>query len=211
MVCADTSLVRTTRARIIHLRNDYKGLMSQIEAGLHAHHASLQDSTIPATSGSSQRTDDFSRPLEAPFAKVNSVISGSPADDAGLKAGDKIRSFGNANWMNHEKLSQVGVVVQGSEGVSDLPLAAVVQGFSLTIPVACRPSQSLERRIEWKRGCARATITTDSKTQLGWTRSLRLSPSSNLIPIDGRMLYACKGFGICLHSTVRITKGRVDC
>lgn len=120
MVCADTSLVRTTRARIIHLRNDYKGLMSRIEVGLHAHHASIQSSTTPSTSGPSQRIDNQPRPLEAPFAKVNSVISGSPADDAGLRAGDRIRSFGDANLMNHEKLSRVGLVVQGSEGVSGL-------------------------------------------------------------------------------------------
>jgi len=133
MVCADTSLVRTTRARIIRLRNDYKGLMSRIEVGLHAHHASLQSSIIPSASGPSQRIDSHSRPLEAPFAKVNSVISGSPADDAGLRAGDRIRSFGDANWMNHEKLSRVGVVVQGSEGVSD---PRWLKGFRLPFPIA---------------------------------------------------------------------------
>lgn len=131
MVCADMSLVRTTRARIIHLRNDYKGLMSRIEVGLHAHHASIQSSTTLSTSGSSQKIDNQSQPLEAPFAKVNSVISGSPADDAGLRAGDKIRSFGDANWMNHEKLSRVGVVVQGSEGVSD---PSWFEGFRLLSP-----------------------------------------------------------------------------
>ena len=55
--------------------------------------------------------------IEAAFAKVNSVVAGSPADEAGLKAGDKLRSFGTVNWMNHEKLSKVAEVVQRNEGV----------------------------------------------------------------------------------------------
>lgn len=46
------------------------------------------------------------------------MISGSPAEDAGLRVGDQITKFGNVNWMNHEKLSKVAETVQGSEGVS---------------------------------------------------------------------------------------------
>ena len=56
--------------------------------------------------------------IETPFAKVNSVVEGSPAYTAGLRAGDRIRAFGAANWMNHEKLTKVAEVVQRSEGVS---------------------------------------------------------------------------------------------
>jgi len=112
--------------------------MSRIEAGLHAHHASIQSSSIPSASGPTpriqqdeSRDDSDPRPLEAPFAKVNSVVSGSPADDAGLRAGDRIRSFGDANWTNHEKLSRVGLIVQGSEGVSD---SRWLKGFCLPSP-----------------------------------------------------------------------------
>ena len=57
------------------------------------------------------------------------MVEGSPADTAGLKAGDRIRRFGTANWMNHEKLAKVAEVVQGSEGVSSshsLPFSPVV-------------------------------------------------------------------------------------
>lgn len=124
MLCTDISVVRTTRARIIRLRNDYKGLMSRIETGLHAHHASTQSTTIPSASSPLHRaqyhetsSDSDRRLLGVPFAKVNSVVAGSPADDAGLRAGDKIRSLGDADWMNHEKLSKVAEVVQRNEGV----------------------------------------------------------------------------------------------
>lgn len=121
---ANRSLVRTTRARIIHLRNDYKGLMSRIETGLHEHHASAKASNLllpvksssPSTSRSGS-TSAISAPLENPFAKVNSVVAKSPADDAGLMAGDTVRQFGNVTWINHEKLSKVAETVQRNEGV----------------------------------------------------------------------------------------------
>ena len=57
---------------------------------------------------------------ETPFARVNTVESGSPAHEASLKAGDKIRTFGSANWTNHENLAKVAEVVQRNEGVRNL-------------------------------------------------------------------------------------------
>lgn len=59
--------------------------------------------------------------LSPPFAIVNSVVPASPADEAGLKAGDKIRKFGSADWINHEKLSKVADIVQRHEGVRTPP------------------------------------------------------------------------------------------
>ncbi|KAL9030860.1 MAG: hypothetical protein Q9196_001059 [Gyalolechia fulgens] len=122
----DVAQIRTTRARIIRLRNDYKGLMSKIEGGLHSHHAQARNlaamqspSTLPNRSTfTANQAVLGSSTLEAPFAKINSVIAGSPAEDAGLKVGDKIRRFGNVDWMNHEKLSKVAETVQRNEGVS---------------------------------------------------------------------------------------------
>ena len=112
------SVVRTTRARIIRLRNDYKSLMSRIEEGLHNHHAEARSlpTSQPASALHAPATSTSS--LEAPFAKVNSVVAGSPAEDAGLKTGDKIRRFGDVDWINHEKLSKVAETVQRNEGVS---------------------------------------------------------------------------------------------
>lgn len=102
--------------------------MSRIEAGLHAYHASAANSNAFVASATaqsqlsalSQRNEDPARfCVEPPFAKINSVVDGSPADRAGLKAGDEVRQFGEINWRNHEKLSKVAQVVQRNEGVSN--------------------------------------------------------------------------------------------
>ncbi|KAF2714038.1 26S proteasome non-ATPase regulatory subunit 9 [Pleomassaria siparia CBS 279.74] len=113
----DVAQIRTTRARIIRLKNDYKGLMSRIEKGLHEHHARIQAQGLDATSSVSAATNSAHAPLEAPFAKVNSVVSGSPADSAGLKVGDNITKFGWVDWTNHDKLSRVAEAVSQNEGI----------------------------------------------------------------------------------------------
>uniref|UniRef100_A0A093UY06 Probable 26S proteasome regulatory subunit p27 n=1 Tax=Talaromyces marneffei PM1 TaxID=1077442 RepID=A0A093UY06_TALMA len=120
----DVAQIRTTRARIIHLRNDHKEVMKYLEKGLHAHFEALQQaqasSTTPATAVPTQQQNGTHATqngiTETPFARVNTVASGSPADQAGLKAGDVIRSFGTVNWVNHERLTKVGEVVQQNEG-----------------------------------------------------------------------------------------------
>jgi 26S proteasome regulatory subunit N4 len=124
---ADTMSVRTTRARIIHLKNDYKELMNGIEKGLHQYHASssldsegskeAQPSSIRHTAEEDTQTSNRTTP-DPPFAKVNSIAPSSPAQEAGLKVGDKIRNFGPVRWTNHENLQKVAEVVQRSEGVS---------------------------------------------------------------------------------------------
>ena len=98
--------------------------MSKIELGLHEHHALYQASNPSSASESSQGASRSSStaasqdPIGTPFARVNSVAPGSPADHAGLKAGDRIRKFGDVNWLNHEKLSKVAETVQRNQGVS---------------------------------------------------------------------------------------------
>ncbi|KAK4931658.1 hypothetical protein LTR28_011516, partial [Elasticomyces elasticus] len=126
----DVAQIRTTRARIIELKNDYKDLMKKIETGLHEYYAAgaaVATASIPSslqttsarvsTTGTSSNGASASTPaLEAPFAKVNSVVVASPADTAGLRAGDRITRFGSVDWMNHEKLSRVAQVVSQNEG-----------------------------------------------------------------------------------------------
>lgn len=117
----DVAQIRTTRSRIIHLKNDYKALMQRIEAGLHAHHAEHRASNPPASNpsnlASTSRTQQSQNDIvETPFAKVQSVASNSPAEDAGLRPGDRVRRFGEVTWMNHEKLSRVAEVVQRNQG-----------------------------------------------------------------------------------------------
>ncbi|KAI5927785.1 hypothetical protein F4810DRAFT_649426 [Camillea tinctor] len=116
----DVAQIRTTRSRIIHLKNDYKDLMNAIEKHLHAHFASLQDTNdvAPASTPRAGAMGDFiPETLDEPFAKVNSVVTDSPADAAGLKAGDEIRNFGYVNKDNHDGLKKVAECVQGNEGV----------------------------------------------------------------------------------------------
>jgi 26S proteasome non-ATPase regulatory subunit 9 len=117
----DMTTVRTTRARIVRLRNDYSALMTRIEKFLHEHFASLDEDAAPvATANNSLPAlpDSLAAPLDPPFAKVNTVAAGSPAETAGLKAGDEIRNFGYVNRANHDNLRKVAECVQGNEGVS---------------------------------------------------------------------------------------------
>lgn len=96
--------------------------MAEIEVALHAHHAAGAAAALQSSVGA-QRTSTQPRAqtaplLEAPFAKVNNVDTGGPAEAAGLMAGDLVRRFGGANWMNHDKLRKVGEIVSQNEGVS---------------------------------------------------------------------------------------------
>jgi len=119
----DVAQIRTTRSRIIYLKNDYKALMIVIEQHIHEHFArqaelaATEESTngvgVDMTTSSSSRAPQIFGP---PFAKVNSVVDGSPADSAGLKAGDEIRNFGYVSYTNHDGLKRVGECVQGNEG-----------------------------------------------------------------------------------------------
>ncbi|KAI1466751.1 uncharacterized protein F4812DRAFT_64825 [Daldinia caldariorum] len=115
----DVAQIRTTRARIIHLKNDYKDLLNTIEKHLHEHFASIQDAddAVPASADRAEMLgDSIPETLEEPFAKVNSVVAGSPAESAGLKPGDEIRNFGYVNKRNHDGLKKVAECVQGNEG-----------------------------------------------------------------------------------------------
>ena len=116
----DVPQIRTTRARIIRLKNDHKAVMAKLETVVHAQFAKASENasndtssrhTVEARAGSSSV-------IEPPFAKVNTVAPNSPADAAGLMVGDKVVKFGAANFTNHERLSKVAQVVQQNENVS---------------------------------------------------------------------------------------------
>lgn len=122
----DVAQIRTARARIIHLRNDYKDLMARIEKHIHEHFASLADGAADAPASSSADAD-AARPepalrdyvpeqLADPFAKINTVAPGSPAASAGLQPGDLIRNFGYVDAANHDQLKKVAECVQASAG-----------------------------------------------------------------------------------------------
>lgn len=97
--------------------------MANAEKFLHEHFANLSENdertpTLAAGSNIITHTDAPDTPLDAPFAKVNTVAANSPAELAGLKSGDEIRNFGYVNRSNHDNLKKVAECVQGNEGVS---------------------------------------------------------------------------------------------
>jgi 26S proteasome non-ATPase regulatory subunit 9 len=99
--------------------------MTVIEKHIHEHFARLAEegsTDEPMANGIQQGTnvlptESAPQVLGPPFATVNSVVAGGPADSAGLKAGDEIRNFGYVNHTNHDGLWRVGECVQGNEGV----------------------------------------------------------------------------------------------
>jgi len=127
----DVAQIRTTRTRIIRLRNDYKDLMKTIDKFLQAHFASLaddEDEHAHTTVDDTPMRDAVPEALDLPFAKVNSIVDNSPAADAVLKAGDLIRNFGYVNFGNHDGLKKVAECVQGNEGQNILVKASRTNG-----------------------------------------------------------------------------------
>lgn len=107
--------------------------MNQAEKFLHEHFANVSDDESPSlAAGASTSTGPLADAdiavLDEPFAKVNTVAAGSPAERAGLKAGDEIRNFGYVNRTNHDNLKKVGECVQGNEGVSQTELNNLSNG-----------------------------------------------------------------------------------
>ena len=93
--------------------------MNTIERKLHAHHAELQARGVESSISRSVAPNPLPRPDPSgqAFATVNSVITGSPAAEAGLRTGDHIVQFGSADCTNHDKLNKVASLVQSNEGV----------------------------------------------------------------------------------------------
>ena len=118
----DVAQIRTTRARIITLKNDHKAIMKKVEIAVEEHFAAGKavsnnvNERAPEVQPAANSTPSGSS-LEPPFARVNTVAPSSPADRAGLKSGDKVIRFGTANWTNHERLGKVAQVVQQNENV----------------------------------------------------------------------------------------------
>jgi 26S proteasome regulatory subunit N4 len=114
-------IVRMTRARIIHLRNDYKSVMNKLEVAVQEQFAAMAQNpqnAAPFANLTSRPATGSTAESDVPFAAVDEIASQGPAEAAGLKIGDKIVRFGSVNWLNHDRLRKVGEVVNENEGVS---------------------------------------------------------------------------------------------
>jgi len=90
--------------------------MLKIEAGLHAHHATVA-AEMTSVSTAEGGDNANSAVIQTPFAKINSVAPDSPAAEAGMQKGDYIKKFGSVNALNHEKLKKLTELVSSNEGV----------------------------------------------------------------------------------------------
>ena len=115
----DLYAVRSSRQKVIRLRNDHKAVMKEIENKLHQLHAEFKVKKL-SQSDTQKATMDPNRNreilLEKTFARISMVARGSPADQAELKNGDLVLDFGSVNISNFTDVSDIGKVVQHSEG-----------------------------------------------------------------------------------------------
>lgn len=145
----DVAQIRTTRARIIRLKNDHKALMEKMEEAVHEHFAAGKSAeSLPPTNTTGSQANvpqgaattaiqHSSSAIEPPFARVNSVVDGSPAATAGMRAGDKVTRFGWVDWTNHERLGKVAQVVQQNE--NSAILVKVLRDSSSTVQLQLTP------------------------------------------------------------------------
>ena len=137
---ADVDLfsVRTTRQRVIMLRNDLKAKNTELERALEALHAlGPAVFTIPVVPAGSAVGGGSGGPRGAPIAFVDSVSTGSPADSAGLQPGDRILSFGplhsGSGKAPGEVLPAIGALVGSSENA---PIVVTVLRGDAAPPLA---------------------------------------------------------------------------
>lgn len=106
----DVVSIRLIRVKIIRLRNDHRYLLSLLESKLIEQFQSPQQNLPTTIQDSEEKVES-----NIPFAIVEEVISGSPAELAGIKLGDKIVVFDNTiHAGNHDKLTKVISRVQSN-------------------------------------------------------------------------------------------------
>lgn len=108
----DLMAIRTARQRINVLRNDSKAVRDRVAKLLEL---AINGDAVP--SNGAPRAQAAAKENLKPFAKVNSVAESSPAQTAGLVAGDLVVRFGSVTVENDKGLSALaapGVAVDGT-------------------------------------------------------------------------------------------------
>ena len=148
--------------------------MKQIEKGLETHFSksTSEDSSMNQRDGSSTSSTNEVESTGNTFAKVNTVELLSPAQQAGLRVGDRIEKFGDADWLNNEKLSKVAQIVSQNEGVSQgnrIEIRSKLMDFAASNRGRRSPDRSHWQQLDSPPSC------TYTKARMGWQRSTRLS------------------------------------
>ena len=116
----DVHQVTIARNKLVHLQNDHKNIMHHIEEELKNLHQAKKNLPGSLQSEEPMQVDDVTSSSRdhsrRGFAAVDIVSRGSPAEEAGLKVGDVILSFGSISKHNFTGLQCVGEVVQHSVG-----------------------------------------------------------------------------------------------
>ncbi|CEP22825.1 Probable 26S proteasome regulatory subunit p27 AltName: Full=Proteasome non-ATPase subunit 2 [Cyberlindnera jadinii] len=104
----DVVEVRTTRVKIIKLKNDLRSVMEEISSRL------LSQFQTNAFC----KTLEISQEKPVPFAIITEVVSNSPAEFSGLKVQDKVVRFGDIDATNHNDLRNIAPLVKNKVNVS---------------------------------------------------------------------------------------------
>jgi len=138
---------RECRNKLARLQTDYRLLMEEIEKFLVLIHSqaeknsstissprtystlsNMKQEQIQSTRGINPTLKNSpileAENLSAPFARVDEVAIGSPAEQAHLCVDDLIISFGSITALDNNRLKLIGELVQSSEGIT---LTVIVQ------------------------------------------------------------------------------------
>ncbi|GAA6058041.1 hypothetical protein JCM3770_002935 [Rhodotorula araucariae] len=125
----DVAGVRTARVHILRLRNDLDAVLADLHQVVLR---GLPRGPEPDRASGDQRMQARDDADEAPFAQVDAVAPGSPADSAGIQRGDLVVALGTVTSANHDHLRAVAALVGRSEGAT-LPVVILRRGDRLEL------------------------------------------------------------------------------
>lgn len=119
--------VKNKRRRLAEINTDHKALMKQIEQSMVHFHETLPAVPAPALTSESVSQIDMNL-VSGPMAKLDQVLEGSPAADAGIREDDLLLQFGTITSNTEAYLNSIVQLV--GRNVNQ-PIPIVVQRTKL--------------------------------------------------------------------------------